>query len=398
MTRVTFFAFDIAEAAQIRRIESIQSLGVDVTSVSFRRSNMNEGFNPHWPDLPLGFQQNNAFLRRGFQAAKAVFKVMRKRAVIADSAVWVARNIDMLAIAWAVKTLLVRRRVKLVYECLDIHSLFTKTGPVGATMRWIERRLLDRIDLLVISSPAFERCYFSQRQTYSGAIALIENKLWLGEAPMPRPAAPRRPKDQRVLGWVGSLRCPDSLRILAGAADAMGAELQIRLHGNVHHHALPDFDDIVSRRPNMTYHGPYDYPHDLGPIYTACDLVWAQDLWQRGGNSDWLLPNRIYEASYYGCPSIAVAGMETGRRVAEGNLGITLPAAETGALVTALRDMSAERCRAASQHLLDQPDARFRLTADELRRHLQPVLPHLHADSQNNPQIRGGSISKPAKI
>jgi hypothetical protein len=49
----------------------------------------------------------------------------------------------------------------------------------------------------------------------------------------------------------------------------------------------------LSRRSRRDLHG--------------CDAVWAQDLWQSGANSDWLLPNRIYEASYFGCPSIALA-------------------------------------------------------------------------------------------
>jgi hypothetical protein len=37
MARVVFFAFDIAEAAQLRRIDSLRALGHGVASVSFRR-------------------------------------------------------------------------------------------------------------------------------------------------------------------------------------------------------------------------------------------------------------------------------------------------------------------------------------------------------------------------
>ena len=129
------------------------------------------------------------------------------------------------------------------------------------------------------------------------------------------------------LGWVGSLRCRESLIILAQTAAAMGDRLRIKLHGNVHAHAIPDFDAILAAHPSLTYEGPYAYPEGLEPIYTSCDLVWAQDLWQRGANSDWLLPNRIYEASYFGCPQIAVADTETGRRVADGTLGFVLPEA-----------------------------------------------------------------------
>ena len=46
MALVVFFASDIAEASQIRRISSIRSLGHQVLSYSFRRTNMNRDFVP----------------------------------------------------------------------------------------------------------------------------------------------------------------------------------------------------------------------------------------------------------------------------------------------------------------------------------------------------------------
>ncbi len=84
---------------------------------------------------------------------------------------------------------------------------------------------------------------------------------------------------------------------------------------------------------NVSYHGPYAYPTGLAEVYESCDLVWSQDLWQSGANSDWLLPNRIYEASYFGCLSIAVAGTETAAKVAAEELGYTIPAPTGQALV-----------------------------------------------------------------
>lgn len=335
---------------------------------------MNRDFTPDWPDLPLGQVENNDFARRGLRVLSSIIRVLRNRAVLAESPVWIARNFDLLAIAWAVKALSGCRDVKLVYECLDIHGLFTKPGPIGAVMRWMERRLLANVALLIISSPGFERSYFKPVQGYGGPTALIENKLWLGAADLPRPLAPREPGAPLRLGWVGSLRCRKSLLILAEAARQMGDRLRIVLHGNVHAHAIPDFDAILAAHPTMSHAGAYSYPDGLGPIYTACDLVWAQDLWQPGANSDWLLPNRIYEASYFGCPQIAVAGTETGRRVAEAGLGFALPEASAAKLVALLEALTAAQIRQASAKLLEMPDDAFRLFPAEMAEHLSPVL------------------------
>lgn len=376
MTRVTFFAFDIAEAAQIRRIRSVRSLGHDVASVSFRRANMNARFEPDWPDLSIGQTQNNSFRKRLLQLGSAVARIHRDRHVLDGSNIWIARNFDLLAVAWATRALTGRRDVRLVYECLDIHGSFTRRDILGGLMRWFERRLLSRISLLILSSPGFLRAYFDPVQGYVGEVALIENKLWMIGQSNPRPAHAREPDADGplVLGWVGSLRCAESLALLAAVAEALGSRIRIVFHGNVHRHAVPDFDAVVAGHSNITYSGAYDYPQDLGAIYRSCDLVWSQDLWQKGANSDWLLPNRIYEASFYGCPSIAIAGTETGRRVADDGLGFVLSEPSAEQLSALLTSLLPQDIAVASQRLLDKPESAFRLQPDELEGLLSSVL------------------------
>jgi len=378
MSRVTFFAFDISEAAQIRRIEAVRMLGHEVVSVSFRRSNMNADFVPEWPDLPLGAVENNAFGRRALRVVSSIMRTWRARAHLDDSKVWIARNFDLLVIAWVTKVLQGRTDVRLVYECLDIHGLFTRPDQIGKVMRAMERFLLRRIALLITSSPGFQKNYFDPVQGFAGPVALIENKLWLGARHLDRPKHPRQSATPLVLGWVGSLRCRTSLRILAEAAAEMGDGLRVHLHGNVHRHAIPDFDVIVAAHPNMTYAGAYAYPDDLAGIYGGCDLVWAQDLWQRGANSDWLLPNRIYEASYFGCPQIAVAGTQTGLRVVEAGQGFVVPTASSDALVGLLESLTPEAVIDRSADLLNRPDALFCLQPAELEKKLAPVLKPKH--------------------
>jgi succinoglycan biosynthesis protein ExoL len=376
LARIGFLAIVIAEASQNRRIQSIRSLGHDVVSLSFRRNNMNREFQPDWPNLDLGTTRNKSYFRRLAQIGLGLVRAIRARSMLGDSKVWIARNLDLMIIAVGLKVLTRRRDVKIVYECLDIHDLLTRSDAIGRAVRMAERGLLAHTDLLIVSSPAFVRAYFKPLQGYDGPVSVIENKLWLGLAPLPRPTAPRRraKPEPLVLGWVGSLRCRPSLDILAGAAQALGPKLQVVIHGNVHRNALPDFDAVIAGHPNMRYFGPYRYPDDLHAIYTSCDLVWAQDLWQRGGNSDWLLPNRIYEASYFGCPSIALANTETGRRVIDARLGYTVAEPTADALVALLAKIDGDAISATAQRLLAAPADEFRLLPDELSAALAPVL------------------------
>ena len=73
----------------------------------------------------------------------------------------------------------------------------------------------------------------------------------------------------------------------------------------------------------MRFGGPYAQT-DLASVYGTCDFTWAIDYSQRGQNSDWLLPNRRYEGTYYNSPAIAVAGTETASWLKSRKAGILL--------------------------------------------------------------------------
>ncbi|MEM9048155.1 MAG: glycosyl transferase [Pseudomonadota bacterium] len=376
MAHILVLTSDIAEAAQIRRIRSLCALGHSVCSAGLRRSNMNPGFTPDWPHLPLGSVENGKPGRRVAAMVAMLLGLLRHRRRLGAPALILARNLDMLAVATALRPWLPAAPA-LVYECLDIHGAMTQRGAFGASLRWAERRLLARTALLITASPGFLRAYFEPRQGYAGAAAVFENRL-AGTALPPRPQKRRRPGRKLVLGWVGSLRCAPSLDLLCAVADRMGPAIEIRISGAVHRHALPHFAQEVAR-PNIRWTGPYRYPDDLEAIYRGCDLVWAQDLWQSGANSDWLLPNRLYEAGYFGCPALAVEGTETARRIAKDGLGFTLRAARPDALIGCLKTLSVEAISACGDHILGLPDGLFRETPEALDRVLSVALDPLQA-------------------
>lgn len=357
--RIVVFGFDAAEISQIRRIRALRALGHDVVSFTMRRSNMNVDFLPEWPNVHLFDTDNKRLLRRAFVVAGSIVKMSGHRNAVRSADLIVARNLDMLAIAAAARVMAGADDVPLIYECLDINGALTGMSARSKAMRRAERWLLDQIALLAVSSPGFIRNYFATTQDYAGPWILWENKLAAGSALPPRPRTALRSPGPMRLGWVGTIRCAASLALLVKTSQRMAGELELHIHGVVHRHALPDLDAQIAGLPNVTFHGPYDYPYALTAIYGRLDLVWSQDLWQQGGNSDWLLPNRVYEASWCGCPSIAVHGTETGRRVADDGLGWTIARAEPDALVARLGALSHDAIARRAQALLDRPESDF---------------------------------------
>ncbi|KQT85085.1 glycosyltransferase [Aurantimonas sp. Leaf443] len=376
MTRIVVFGFDAAESSQIRRISSFQGAGYDVVAFTMRRDNMGADFVPTWRNIHLFKVANERIVRRLAVLFLSIFKIAWHRSAFRGADVIVARNFDMLMLAFVGRLVALKPRLPIVYECLDIHGSFTAQSRAGALFRRIERFMLDRIALLVVSSPGFVRNYFEPVQRYHGPVYLMENKIWFGDTHPARrsSAANVSGGDPWVLGWVGSLRCEPSLRILLRAAERLGNRVRIEMHGNVHHHVLPDFEARIAAYPNIVYRGPYTYPHGLAAVYSACDFVWAQDLWQAGANSDWLLPNRIYEASYFGCLSIAVAGMETGRKVAAEELGYTIATPDGDALVALLDALDPAEVERRRQALLERDPAAFVSSSGDIYRMIEQVV------------------------
>ena len=364
--RIEVFGFDVAEISQIRRIRALAALGHQVHSFTMRRENMNKAFEPDWPNTHLFMTENENLQKRVAVVAKSIWKMRRYRKSLATADMIIARNLDMLAIACAARLIAGAPRTPIVYECLDINGALCRNDLKSRLMRAAERFLLRHVQLLVVSSPGFVREYFAPIQNYVGPTALWENKLAAGCHLPARPT--QRPLADRPLriGWVGTIRCAPSLHILADLADRLGPKVEIRIHGVVHRHALPDFDDVVAARPSMTFCGGYAYPDDLTRVYEDCDVVWAQDLWQRGNNSDWLLPNRIYEASWAGCPSIALADTETGRRIEADDLGWVIPSGDGRALAELLSTLSPSAIQAKGQALLDRPETDFVQSYEEI--------------------------------
>jgi len=261
-------------------------------------------------------------LQRALSVIAALPKLTNVARHVRGSHVIMARNLEMLALATQAQ----RRyapAAKLVYECLDIHRLLLSGRLEAALLRLLEFRLWEGVDLLLTSSPAFVRNYFAPRD-FAGPIRLVENKLLLLEdddlcmPPTKRPAGP-----PWRIGWFGMIRCRKSLDILNSLALAAQGSVEVIIRGRPSGAVFPDFDAALASRPHVRYAGPYN-PSELPSIYGDVHFTWAVDYYESGQNSAWLLPNRIYEGTFYGAVPIGLAEVETGAWLRQRAVGVVL--------------------------------------------------------------------------
>ncbi|MCB1550060.1 MAG: glucosyl transferase [Hyphomicrobiaceae bacterium] len=328
-SRIAFFGHDANESTIRKRIGAFLRHGAHVHAFTFRRDHANATAPERWPNVALGTTSDRNYLSRIAKLVRAVPRLARHRRALARCDVFYARNLDMLALA-ALAQRLSGKRSRLVYEVLDVQRVMTRSDIVGRAFRLAERILLRRCTLLVVSSPDFVAHYFEPSQGYRGPWYLLENKVVPADDGMQSPAPGARsppPGPPWVIGWFGTLRCVRSLKILCALADRFPDRVHVVLRGRPSERDLPT-DTIraaVAGRSNMAYHGPYRSPDDLPDIYGAVHLSWSIDYLDAGTNSDWLLPNRVYEGGLHGALQVARQGTATGRMVDRLGIGWTLP-------------------------------------------------------------------------
>lgn len=315
---VAFFGHDSSESTIIKRVAGFAACGASVHGFMFRR--LRDGNRRHaaCETVPLGVTVDRNYLARIPKLVGALARLAARSKQLRLADVLYARNIDMLFLAVAARVI-AGSRAAIVYEVLDVQRAFVGTSPINRLFRRAERALMGRCALLVVSSPDFVTRYFAPTQSYTGPVYLLANKIPREASVLASVAAstPPPPGPPWIIGWFGTLRCQRSLQVLSAIADALGRRVEIQIRG------IPSAEDLTERqirsacatRANMRYFGPYRSPQDLGAIYGGVHFVWSIDYLDTGGNSDWLLPNRVYEGGAFGAVSLARRNTATGRLV-----------------------------------------------------------------------------------
>ncbi len=316
---IAYLVHDLGDVAVARRIEALQAGGARVSLAGFYRRAAPARV-AGAAARALGRSEDGRLGARALLVLRTLIAPGALRAEVASADLVIARNLEMLLIA----AVLARRGQRIVYECLDIHRSLLGTGIPARMLRFIERRLLARSALTIVSSPAFERDYFRARQGWHGPIALVENKVAALPDDVPQEPAGGGPW---VIGWLGMLRCRRSLAILSTLAARSQGRVRVLIAGLPSPDVFPDFPAEIARLAHVEYAGPYR-PADLPRLYGRVHFAWCIDYFEEGLNSRWLLPNRLYESLAHGAVPVALEAVETGRWLAAQGVGLSLEQGE----------------------------------------------------------------------
>lgn len=318
--KIAYLVHDLADPAVARRVATLTRAGADIDLYGFRRTETAPATVAGVDATDLGQTRDGRLAQRAVSVLARRQDVGRWARRIAQAELVMGRNLEMLVLAAAARRKFAPA-APLVYELLDIHSAMLGQRAPSRVLRAVEAALLRRSAAVLVSSQAFDRNYLSYHHPSRPKVLLAENKV-SGAAP---PSAVERPAGPPWrLGWFGIIRCRRSLVLLAELARRHPGLIEIDIRGKLAEAALGDSLELLTSTPGLRYYGPYDYFTDLPAIYGRVHFVWAIDFYEAGANSAWLLPNRLYEGGLHGTVPIALKSVETGRWLAERDLGLTL--------------------------------------------------------------------------
>ena len=235
--------------------------------------------------------------RHAFRAASWIYAINLDNALLGVAARWLTRS-----------------QAQLVMELSDVQPVMLRPNPIGAAFRAAERFALHQTQMVVTTSTGFEREYLPT-QGWGGRTVLLENTVFPVPLDLEPDSYPRPTGPPWRIGWFGAHRCQESWEILRKLIGRLPGTVELVLAGYPTMVDNQRFFDEVAETPSTTFLGRYEYPGDLGRLYGQVHFNWCVDRSAVGGNSAWLLPNRLYEGGLLRVPALAERGTETGRWV-----------------------------------------------------------------------------------
>ena len=379
-----------------RRLNELQRLNFEVSHCGFDDNSGFGALDSSLEEVRLGDIQPGRYMKRFAAILSAVRGLQRLLSVKQPNVLWVF-GVDMIPLVliarslnrmmfWSVwrssrneRALLAAKfPPKFVYEVHDIRDLMLSPTPVGWLLRFLERQLLTKETLVIVTSSQYLDNYFEKfHSDRSFPTLVLENKLTAREVYVVRSSS-RANKAMRNdeggvgtirIGYFGSLRCPYAWRAVLTLADHRSGQFEVLVRGVPR--GLDRFEEDLVDHPRVHYGGPYSDPANLAELYGAVDIVWVAGFHGKQSHL-WARTCRFYYACCFGVPLIGQIDTFDASEIERLGVGFSIDLSALDVqqqLVKMLTRSNIERWRKQSQGL---PESVYSFSQDH-----DGLLPHL---------------------
>ncbi len=243
------------------------------------------------------------------KTSKQIYRLIKSG--LAENGIVMSATYDLLAIAY-LSSVFIKFRIK--HQVRDLVKLQMGTGFLSWVIRYLEKFMLRRVELIAVSSDEFYHSYY--KKLYKGEYVLTENvppsDVWEGFT-----------KDKSkvfTIGYIGIVRYKEPLYELIRTTERLFEEgYNVKVHfagGGV----VDDLKALINQDHLFKFSGSFEYSKDIKRLYADVDLIFAvydaQDL-----NCQVAMPTKYYESITARIPILVSSNTYIGRVVEEQRTG-----------------------------------------------------------------------------
>lgn len=228
------------------------------------------------------------------------------------------------------------------YVVRDLHRLQLQSGVTAKFVQLLERLLLQRIQMLAVSSSGFYDFYYSAR--YRGPVELLENLPAFSELMVKSRESTQTAVDQSAevvsprltIGYFGLVRYLPPLEKLIQAVEKLSDNrklVEVRIAGE----GVEKLIAACGEKDFVIYGGSFNYSESIASLYEGVDLIYAvYDSSDR--NCQVAMPTKFYESLLFKIPILVAKGTLVGREVSELGTGTSVNVDDPRELLNTLEE------------------------------------------------------------
>lgn len=262
-----------------------------------------------------------------------IFKYIKSN--LKDGGIIIPGSYDLLVYTYLINF---RLNFKIFYQVRDLHLLQFGKGLLPSFIRFFEKLMLKKVELILVSSPGFIDYYF--KNIYNGNSILIENipakEVWDNYK------ISNSNYNTIRIGFIGIIRYKESLFQLIEAVEELnnqGYPFEVLFAGGG---CTYDLEQKIKQKDKFLFKGAYEYAKDIVELYSNIDLIYSvydgNDF-----NCKVALPNKLYESIITKKPIIVASNTFLANKVENYGIGTNVISGDKYSLIDKLQQIYQEK-------------------------------------------------------
>lgn len=309
----------IGDTKDSKRIEIFKKNNFDIIVAAFER----KAFKSRVPNCKikiLGRISDGNYLLRIY---KMFFSLKKLRSIIKNADLIYAISPDLAIFAFISSFGLSK---PMVIDIADIRKIQVSNSFFGAIFRFLEKIVVNKCQLLVVTSEGFITDYYIKRLNANiEDYFLLENKVDYNI--IIENSLLNESNNKIRIGYLGVLRDNWTIELLSRLICEYPQKFEVLVAG-INQISEFNLDNLNRKIEGFNYIGPYKSPDELNDIYNKIDIM-AIFYPEKDSSKNWYeakkicRSNRFYESLYFNKPIIAFSFSQDGFYIEKLNIGMT---------------------------------------------------------------------------